>query len=356
MEYKILTLADKDQWNKYLKEIPLNQQDVYYTPEYYSLYQNLGDGEAKCFVFKENGKIALYPFLLNSVNELGYNLDDEYYDIQGAYGYNGIISSSYCQNFIEDFFACFDNFCCQNNIIAEFTRFHPLIGNIHFSNSSMQILNDRITVKVDLEKHGTIDQVWAESYNKQLRKDCRHALRQNLNYTIGEDIESYRKFYKLYLELMLEINSDKYYHFKESFFEDICINLKGISELILIWLNEELVGGFIWLYYGIYSNNFLSAGSFAKRNLNINDFMQDICIKRALRANIKLLNLGGGNSNSPEDPLFKYKSKFSRDYCLFYIGKKIHKADVYNEIINQWVKKNPDTKVKYQNMLLKYRY
>ena len=84
--------------------------------------------------------------------------------------------------------------------------------------------------------------------------------------------------------------------------------------------------------------------------------MQDICIKRALRANIKLLNLGGGNSNSPEDPLFKYKSKFSEDYCLFYIGKKIHKADVYNEIINQWVKKNPDTKVKYQNMLLKYRY
>jgi hypothetical protein len=46
--------------------------------------------DAKCFVYQKGSNITLYPFLINSVNALGYNLDKEYFDIQGAYGYNGV--------------------------------------------------------------------------------------------------------------------------------------------------------------------------------------------------------------------------------------------------------------------------
>ena len=72
------------------------------------LYENNGDGKAQCFVFEENDEIALYPFLINSVNELGYDLDNEYFDIQGAYGYNGAVSSSYDEDIIKKFLFCFE--------------------------------------------------------------------------------------------------------------------------------------------------------------------------------------------------------------------------------------------------------
>ena len=86
MSYKILTLGEKEEWAKSLEKLPIDQQDIYYTPEYYALYEKNGDGQAICFVFEKDKDIALYPFLINSVNDLGYELDDEYFDIQGAYG------------------------------------------------------------------------------------------------------------------------------------------------------------------------------------------------------------------------------------------------------------------------------
>ena len=74
MNNKILSLAIFETWNKLLGALPYEQQDVYFTPAYYSLYEHNGDGKACCFVFEEGGKRVLYPFLMNSVNTLGYDL------------------------------------------------------------------------------------------------------------------------------------------------------------------------------------------------------------------------------------------------------------------------------------------
>lgn len=94
MNTKILTLDDSLEWSRLLSQFPSERKDVYFTPEYYFLYEAYGDGVATCFVFEKEGEIALYPFLINPITTLGYKLDKEYYDIQGAYGYNGIITSS----------------------------------------------------------------------------------------------------------------------------------------------------------------------------------------------------------------------------------------------------------------------
>lgn len=84
--HKDLGLADAIEWNNLLDRIPSDRKDFYFTPEYYSLYQSYGDGEARCFVFEKDGEMGLYPFLKNPITPLGYNLEKEYYDIQGAYG------------------------------------------------------------------------------------------------------------------------------------------------------------------------------------------------------------------------------------------------------------------------------
>ena len=125
MTTNCLNLKECDRWLVLLKMMASNGLDVYFTPEYYSLYQNYGDGEARCFVFEQDGEIVLYPFLINPITPLGYKLDKEFYDIQGAYGYNGIITSSEDADFIAVFWKTFDAYCQENDIVAEFTRFHP---------------------------------------------------------------------------------------------------------------------------------------------------------------------------------------------------------------------------------------
>lgn len=46
MNYKILNLKNRQKWKILLNELPINQQDVYFTPEYYELYEKNGDGKA----------------------------------------------------------------------------------------------------------------------------------------------------------------------------------------------------------------------------------------------------------------------------------------------------------------------
>jgi len=144
---KILTLNEKIEWSNLLEKFPIDQQDIYYTPDYYDLCERNGDGKAMCFVFEQDGDVAMYPFLLNSVNILGYKLDKEYFDIQGAYGYNGALFSSCSNKFSEDFSQSILNFCKENNVIVEFTRFNPIIKNHDFSKYlSVERMNNNINV------------------------------------------------------------------------------------------------------------------------------------------------------------------------------------------------------------------
>jgi len=68
--------------------------DIYFEENYLRLFEANNEGIYNCFYYEKKNRVAIYPFLKNSVNELGYNLEDKYFDIQGAYGYNGVISNS----------------------------------------------------------------------------------------------------------------------------------------------------------------------------------------------------------------------------------------------------------------------
>ena len=124
-----------NKWNNTFINLSKRQRDIYFTPEYYMLYKNLGEGDIDCFIYEENTNIAIYPFLINSINSLGYCLDKEYKDVQGAYGYNGICTNCSEKIFLNNFYRNFDQYCNDNNIIAEFTRFHPIFQNHQFADS-----------------------------------------------------------------------------------------------------------------------------------------------------------------------------------------------------------------------------
>jgi len=350
---KILTIKDEHKWLKYLEQIPINQQDIYYTPGYYKVYQNYGDGEAICFIYQENQNLAIYPFFKNSINSLGYNLDKEYFDIQGVYGYNGVIANCTTYEFRMQFFNAFEQYCTSNNIIAEFTRFNPLIKNAEFSRNFMEIILDRNTVFLTLSE--TEKAIWDKSYSSKNRNMIRKALKNNISVIESDKSEDYSEFYSLYVETMRNVDSSEYLYFNEQYFHNLRQLLPKNHRLILAKHDDKTIGGMILLYSQNYAHYHLSCRKKEFGKHAINNLFLDYAIKLAKKDNKYNFHLGGGTTPEKEDSLLKFKLNFSREMCEFFIGKKIHNKDIYQQIKKQWIEKHPESYNYHKVKLLGYR-
>ena len=354
MKTLVLTLENEKEWNQLIAELPIDQQDIYFTYGYYFLYEYNKEGEANCFIYKENENSILYPFLKNEINSLGYQLDDLYYDIQGAYGYNGIITSSIEPNFISNFKKAFGNYCQENHIVAEFIRLHPLIVNMPIFEHDYELLKDRETVVINLEDDYLA--IWEKKYSSENRNMIRKA--QKLGYRIkiitnptAEEIDS---FIEIYIDNMQKMNVNKYYYFNKEYFENTFRKLSNNAYIFnVINENQETVGSSIFFKYGQYFHYHLSGKSNLSDNCATN-FMIDKAVIYAKEIGAKLFHLGGGRSSLENDSLLKFKKNFSKNTVPFYIAKRIHNQTIYDEIVSQWGQMYSESN-KTSNNLLRYR-
>ena len=349
--YQILDLSQKNKWQKYFDLLPKDQQDIYFLPEYYELYEKNGDGKAQCFVFEKNNEIALYPFLINSVNDLGYKLKKEYYDIQGAYGYNGVVSSSYNMGFINAFYEEFCLFCKQRGIIAEFTRFHPVIDNYKFSLNHLNVFENRNTVFVDLTK--TKEEIWQKSYTSKNRNMIRKSIKRGVSIKKKMSEEDYDFFYKLYSKTMVDLNAEEYLFFSENYIRNFKKLLSQNHIVLFAFLNDKIIGCLMLMFFGKYAHYHLSGRD---REYVSNNLLLDFAIKYAQEKGCSILHLGGGITDDEKDSLLKFKANFSKSKIKFYIGKRIHNNDIYQQLILSYIAKNGvEEYEKVKNFLQFYR-
>ncbi|MBP7496198.1 MAG: GNAT family N-acetyltransferase [Bacteroidales bacterium] len=348
--YKILTIENNKEWNDLLTMLPIEQNDIYYTPELYRLYECNGDGKAICFVYEENGEIALYPFLLNHINKIGYDLEKDYYDIQGCYGYNGVITS--CQNdiFIANFYKCFSQFSNDNNIIAEFSRFHPIIRTQIFSNDFLNCTFNRLTIGVNLLD--TID-IIENNFSKMAMRAISKAKRNDIYIKIYNSDFKKDEFAEIYNQTMKRVNSIDYLFFNKEYFNNL-FRLKNIVQFCA-YLGDKLIASTVCFFSGSYFHYHLGCSKYEYLSYRPNNLLFFYMVRYAKDNNFKILHLGGGNTSSKEDTLLKFKQNFSKLKYDFFIGNKIYNIGIYNKIINQWANKYPEKKDMYNNIFLRYR-
>ena len=346
----ILQTNDKERWNKKISRLLPKQIDVYFTPEYYSLYEKYGDGEANCAVFEKDGNIALYPFLKNAISPLGYELDKEYYDIQGAYGYNGLISSTDDKDFIKSFWREFDVYCQENNIIAEFMRFHPLMKNHKLGEGHFQLIHDRNTVYLDLFQ---TEEVIFEGFDKPTRKHIQKAEKSIEIRPVKYSVENVEIFNRIYRENMEHVHSIPYLFFNLEHFRNL-FKMKDV-EFFIAYLDNSPIACYSGLVSPVFYGNYLRASLTEYNRTGVNTLMYWSMIKSAKAHGCHYVHFGGGSNNDPENSLLKYKMNFSQTLSEFWIGKKIHNPDVYGQVVKQWMDKYPDSYVNHNKMLLGYR-
>ena len=346
--YRILRLSDSLEWERLLKKLPAKESDVYYTPEYYSLYQNYGDGEACCMVFEKDSDIVMYPFLRNPITPLGYKLDKEYYDIQGAYGYNGIITSNHDSILINAFWESFDAWCQENDVVAEFSRFHPLLNNQELASPNMNTFFSRNTVGLDL----TDDDIWMHQISSKNRNMIRKAEKEGVTIVESDDYVTFRK---LYDGTMTDLHAESFYFFPQSYYEEYKQTFKDNSLLCFAMLGGKVIAGSMFMFSDDYAHYHLSSRDREYSRYAANNLILWYAILKAKERGCKWFHLGGGTTENEDDSLLKFKKEFSKTETEFWIGKRVHNQPVYEQIVEQWKTNHPDSYEQKKVKLLGYR-
>lgn len=356
MDFNILSCSDHAKWNSYLEKIPDDKKSPHFSPEYYKLFEERNEGKGICLIGAEDSKVILYPTLINSINELGYDLDGEYYDIQGAYGYNGPVTNCNDPVFFDQYSKLLLEYQEQSGIIAEFIRFCPVIKNQNYL-SYIQPIYTLDNVLLDLTQG--IEYIWKHSFDNGVRKAIRKSMNTKLKFEVvlGGHVskDNIEDFLNIYNETMARNKTSEYYLFSKSFLHKLFASMPQQTLLVSVLLDGKAISTELVLFNSNNSYGFLGGTLSEYYNLNPNSFLRYELLKYLIGSGVKKYSIGGGKSK--EDSIYLFKKSFSKDIdSKFYIGKYIHNKKIYNAIVEKWSQKYPEKVSEFGNLLLKYRY
>ena len=353
MTIKIFDKNSIKEWNNYHKKMPNHLQSIFLNSKYYTLFEECGYGESICYYFENDDQIAMYPFLKRSINSLNLiNYSKDYYDIEGALGYNGIFSSSYKSNFTEKFSNNFDNYCKKNNVIAEFTRCNPIILNHRIKKRKPEIINKNIIIDLNRSK----EDLWKNSYEYSVRKNINKAKKNNLKTEqyFGSMLPNklLDEFKNIYFNTMQRNNANKESYFNDIFFEKLLQKLKNNCLFSFTSFKSKYISCELILIDKMYAYSFIGGTLSDFFEFRPNEILKHNLILFLKKNRFKKYCIGGGHKL--DDGIYKYKKNFSKDCDSydFYIIKQIHNNKIYKQLCNLWKSKYND---KDNNYFFKYR-
>jgi len=356
MKSGIDTLAEHQIWSELYKLLPDSKRVAYFCPEYYFAYKAVEDYPTYCFWrYQDDENFLFYPFLKKGINSLGYSLDKEYYDICGAYGYNGPIGvvkdSAFLQTFNSELLAFF----ASQDVVTEFVRYCPIPDNkmYHIYPQQIDVLDN---VYVDLSLG--VERLWFESYEKNLRTSIRKGSSYGLRSLVYQGTaitkQMMRLVYDIYSSTMQRNNADQFYYFGLDFLDRL-LDIMGTKLHLVITYHESTPISFeLLICDGVLSYAILGGTVSSYYFMNPNTYQKNELFISLIQRGLELYSMGGGVRKS--DNLYSYKKSFNKK-CKnpFYIGTKVHLPDVYEDILTQWKAKYPQAAAKYAGKLQGYR-
>jgi hypothetical protein len=333
------------EWNEALKQIPSNNKDINYTPQWYDSWIEHEKAEPVCLYMEHEGYHILYPFFLNRISDC--DLKQEYFDVQSAYGYGGAIASSddlpaYIKS---GFNRLVDEWMHDNNVIAEFIRGNPLIQSFK-RDAEYSVVRQNVYIVTDTDYRIP---------DKQARQNVNKAKSSGLTIHYDKGLAYIQEFAALYQRTAKRLNMQPYYNFEITYFNNISNLLKEYTTLINIFQDDKLVAGGLYFKYDERATLHLVGSDENYLHMRVNDMLYHAAIQLSINSGAKILNVGGGTSNDPNDTLYRFKSKYSSNHKPVEVGKKILNKEVFERITHSWEQKYPDLAKKYGNYFLKYR-
>lgn len=331
--YEVISYRDKEKWLERLHSLP--KRDVFYFHQYCTPYIEMGDGEPHLFVYwDDEGNYISYCFFKRPIT--GFQNGEVYDIITPPYGYGGPLYERADFHTIKQFRQEFADYCQREKIISEFIRFHPMYQNHELMKDTMDVFFDRETIFIDLTK--TEEEIM-ENFHRNHKRNVKKALKNRLDFVViegKEALEVAEEFYEMYKETMDKVKAKEYSYFSLHYIKEFLQGLNEHSLIAAIYYEGKMVAAALCIHDSGIIHYHLGCSKKEYLHLGINVYLfYRIIIWAKQYGQFQFFHLGGGHVG--RDSLFQFKYKFNLQGALgFYIGKKIHDEDKYEQLVIQW--------------------
>lgn len=346
-----MVITEEEQWDTVVRTFP--KCDVYYHYAYAHACELHGDGTPLLFLYEGRDGALCYVALKSDIALFpklkGYLEPNTYFDLSTPYGYGGpLVRGRYSEELVKDFVNELKKYCNAHNIISQFFRFHPLLGNhTIFQNYTTTIL-EKQTIYMDTLS----EEIICQNLTSKVRGEVKKAKKDGVTVMMdsGEHID---EFIKVYEETMDKNHAQEYYYFDKGYYSYLFENLKDNLCVFYALYDAKIIGASIFLYNQEFMHYHLSGTLNAYRNLGVSKLILYEAAMFAHAHQLKKLHLGGGIQK--EDSLFQFKKHFNRNGILdFYIGRMIFNQDIFDKLVG--IRKKNDSEFDVNKpFLIKYR-
>ena len=249
-----------------------------------------------------------------------------WFDIQSAYGYGGPLASTEDPAFLARAWEEFSAWCATEQIVVEFTRFHPLLPRFGYPGEVMQ---NRETVWIDLSAPDLLG-----SYDTRARTAVRKAQKAGLQVVWPERAEYGSLFPPFYREAMAGVQAEEFYRFGDEYFA--AVFALPLTRLAVCKLGSEVVSAALFLVGPEMMEYDLAASTQKGRQTAAANLVLHAAAVMGRGLGCTRLHLGGGTDSDPQNRLLFFKAGFSSKRANFVIGKNVYSAPKYEQLKQQF--------------------
>lgn len=302
-------------------------KDIYFDPKYGKAYEEKEKGLINVFEYEnEYGKICNI-FLKRKILFEG---EEDLYDIVTPYGYGGPSIEFYDENnkgnLVEEYYQEFEKYCNENKIVSEFVRYHPIEKNHIYFTKFYDVKNLGQTVGTNLKG----ENVYENEFSKSARKTIRQCLNKGITYEVIHKPNEVEDFKKIYYSTMDRNNAKEYYYFNDEYFKYFLDNFNENILYIKILYENKVIAAAFYFVFNKTIHAHLSGTLTEYLKLSPAYITKYATLKWGIENGYELVHYGGGDKSDKDNPLFKFKTKFTKETIFdFYIGQKIWNEEKY---------------------------
>lgn len=335
--FQLKTSKDYKDYNFLLSSI--NERNPFYKLELF-LNNSLEKQDLNYFIYSTN-EVPKIIMLFYSREIVINNQKSEFRDVVSPYGYSGpLISSLASEADIKKFWEAVDLWYHENKIITEFIRF-SLNDNKRFYTGNIQPTLKNVKGQI-LEEN----EQWVK-FDKKVRNNFRKAVANNLTFKIFSKnikIEELDAFYRIYASTMTRRNAEREFFYSPDYFRKYANHNPENCALAIVYNDNMPISTEFLLLSNDTIYSYLGGTLSEYFKSRPNDFLKVNVINWGRDRKFKYYVLGGGRVDN--DALYSYKKSFfsKEDDEIFYTGRKILNAKVYNQLVKQKLIENQSDK------------
>lgn len=290
------------------------------------------DGVTKIFLYEEDGKFALVPEVVRSINGLPYmcNIKEALYDMAAPHEYSGILSNSYEDVLKHKLLKQMLYYCNENNIIFQFIRINPYLKELPsiYRENGYKVIYSNAQVYVDLRQ--TEEEI-IRNYKSNVQRNIKRAQKEGLLFEVADKSpNNIGCFQRMYQQAMERLEARKFLYFNEKYFHEMMSYER--SRLVFVKdADGRIVAGSILLLGN--DTVYYHLGCFEweyslKRPMN---YLMHSMILWSKQEGYTTFHLGGGHKS-----LMQFKEGYSNSRIDYYIASRICDDKKYQEVCQKW--------------------